>query len=95
MDLDKPPPNSGINDYGQTIYTKRQVNRLNLWYSRGKTQDMIINYNEIKEKDSYGKQIYYIVVDTGNANSNGRFSIALKSGINIKNMSIQQKYNLM
>ena len=95
MDEYKPPSNSGINEYGQTIYTKWQVNRLNLWYSRGKTQDMIINYNEIKEKDSYGKQIYYIVIDTGNANSNGRFSIALKSGIDIKNMSIQQKYNLM
>ena len=95
MDLDKPPPNSGINEYGQTIYTKWQVNRLNLWFSFGKTEDMITNYNDIQEKDSCGKQIYYIVVGTGRCNTNGRFHIALKSEIDIKNRNIQKKYNIM
>jgi hypothetical protein len=88
------PNNSGINKYGQTIYTKWQVNRLNLWYSWGKTEDMILNYNDIEKEDIYGKTIYYIVVDIGNANTNGRKSIALKSGTDIKNNYIKNKYNL-
>ena len=71
-------------------YTLDEVKKKNREWGKNRIiiRDEIVNYVT-------SRNLKYIIHDTGDADLDGRYCIALPSNIDTKNLEIRRKFNLM